>query len=102
VRVTVELTGDAAPPRRNGELVFDAPWEARAFGLAAALASEGVCAWDDFRARLVEEIAAHEEPYYASWLGSLERLVVERGLLAPDEIAARVAELEHADSHDHG
>ena len=23
-------------PRRNGELVFEAPWESRAFGLAAA------------------------------------------------------------------
>ena len=29
--------GAAAPPRSNGELVFEAPWESRSFGMAVAL-----------------------------------------------------------------
>lgn len=32
------MSGAAALPRRNGELVFEAPWQGRAFGLALALA----------------------------------------------------------------
>ncbi len=37
-----DLTGDEALPRKNGELVFNEPWEGRAFGLAAALTEGGV------------------------------------------------------------
>lgn len=99
--MTVDLAGDAAPPRRNGELVFEFPWEARAFGIAVALRSRDHYAWDDFRVRLIDTIRANEQPYYASWLQSLERLTLERGLVAAEELEARVAELEHADAHDH-
>ena len=39
--MTAELDrdGPAAPPRRNGELVFAAPWERRLFGVTMALTS---------------------------------------------------------------
>ena len=33
--------GAAAPPRSNGELVFEAPWESRSFGMAVALSEPG-------------------------------------------------------------
>ena len=67
------MTGDEALPRRNGELVFEAPWEGRAFGLAVAMDESGVYDWADFRDRLVAETAADErdgEPtgYYQRWL----------------------------------
>ena len=35
--LAAEAEGPAAPPRANGELVFEAPWESRAFGIAIAL-----------------------------------------------------------------
>ena len=41
-----------ALPRKNGELVFEAPWEARAFGLAVALNDSGLYPWRDFSQRL--------------------------------------------------
>ena len=50
----------AAPPRANGELVFEEPWESRAFGLAVALHDAGVVDFEDFRARLIAEIGAWE------------------------------------------
>jgi nitrile hydratase accessory protein len=100
--VSIDLTGDGAPPRRNGELVFDAPWEGRAFGIAVALADRGVYAWDDFRVSLIEEIGAEEERrYYAAWLVSLERLLVGRGVLDEAEIDRRAAELAHDGEHAH-
>jgi hypothetical protein len=35
-----DLSDDLAVPRKNGELVFEAPWEGRVFGMAVAM-SEG-------------------------------------------------------------
>ena len=40
VRPGAEVTGMSGPaalPRRNGELVFEAPWQGRAFGMALAV-----------------------------------------------------------------
>jgi nitrile hydratase accessory protein len=95
-------------PRQNGELVFGEPWEARAFGVAVALCREQQIEWDVFRARLIEEIAAWESSgsdddwsYYERWAASLERLVLELGLLGETELTARAAQIAHADSHDH-
>ena len=36
-RLIANMEGSAALPRKNGELVFEAPWEGRAFGIAVAL-----------------------------------------------------------------
>jgi nitrile hydratase accessory protein len=87
------LEGDAALPRKNGELVFQAPWEGRAFGLAVVLSEKGEYPWDDFRAKLVDEIASGEgDPYYESWLDALEALLLARGVVTADEVAARAGE----------
>ena len=52
----VDADGPAAPPRRNGELVFEAPWEGRAFGLCVAVLSREELTWADFRPHLVGAI----------------------------------------------
>ena len=54
----LERDGPAAPPRRNGELLFAAPWERRLFGVTMALHERGVFAWGDFSARLIEKSRA--------------------------------------------
>ena len=46
------LEGPAAPPAANGELVFEAPWQARLFGMAWSLCDAGLFEWDEFRAKL--------------------------------------------------
>jgi hypothetical protein len=51
------LDGIAALRRKNGELVFQAPWEGRAFGLVVVLNDKGAYRWNAFRTRLVEPIA---------------------------------------------
>ena len=103
-----EMSDDLAVPRKNGELVFAAPWEGRVFGMAVALSDERVYAWDDFRSRLAAEIAAAEEHgdtsgYYERWLASFERLLLETGVISAEELDARTA--EHAtgvwDVHEH-
>src|SRR5919197_6696815 len=87
-----------ALPRKNGELVFEAPWEARAFGLAVALTEQRRYTWDEFRSRLEAELGTGPEDgtpsdYYQRWLASFERILVEKGLLGRDEIETRTAEL---------
>ena len=103
-----ELSDDLAVPRRNGELVFAAPWEGRVFGLAVALSENHAFAWDDFRDRLVAEIAAAEEHgdesgYYERWLASFERLLLDTGVLTADELDTRTAEFTAGlyDEHEH-
>lgn len=86
------LQGDAALPRKNGELVFAAPWEGRAFGLAVLLTDKGTYEWDDFRDRLVEEIARGDHPYYESWLDALQSLLLSRGVVSAEEVSERAAE----------
>lgn len=111
-----DATGPAALPRRNGELVFDAPWETRAFGVAMAMSQSGAYRFDDLRDLLIEEIRQWERThddrdadwsYYAHWLTALERLLRQRELLDNDEIAERMRTIarqqlnEHDDDHDH-
>jgi nitrile hydratase accessory protein len=86
------LDGDVALPRKNGELVFAAPWEGRAFGLAVLLSEKGAYAWNDFRERLVEEIGKGDDAYYESWLDALQSLLLARGVVTTDEVSRRADE----------
>ena len=102
-RLIAHMEGTATLPRQNGELVFNAPWESRAFGMAVALYEQGrYQRWDEFRERLIAEIAVwerrhreREEPwnYYERWLAALERLLVEKDMLSKEEIELRTAEV---------
>jgi nitrile hydratase accessory protein len=88
-----EILDTINPPRKNGELVFDAPWEGRSFGLALALHERGLFDWEEFRQRLISSIAVQPTgDYYEQWLRALERLLLEKGVLTPEELSARVDE----------
>jgi nitrile hydratase accessory protein len=96
-RVQTEADGPASVPRQNGELVFEAPWEGRAFGIAVALSDQGLYEWDEFRALLIDEIAQAEageisSSYYERWLAALERVLLARGLLGTPELDERTTE----------
>ena len=108
--VPLATEGLAAPPRRNGELVFDAPWESRVFGVTMALHARGLFEWDEFRELLIDEIRAWEADgaprqgwsYYARGQAALERLLIRRGLVGEADLDARAASLaERPAGHDH-
>ena len=52
----LDQDGPAAPPRTNGELVFESPWESRLFGLTMSLHEAGLFDWEEFRSLLIEAI----------------------------------------------
>jgi nitrile hydratase accessory protein len=107
----LDWSGPSAPPRRNGELVFETLWESRLFGATMALHEAGLFAWDEFRDRLIAEIGSFERAhgardegfrYYACWLAAFERLVAEKGLCSAEDLEARVALLRsRPPGHDH-
>ena len=105
------MAGAEALPRSNGELVFEQPWQARAFGVAVGLVQEQGLDWEEFRSRLIDEIGAWEREhrdapsdaysYYERWLAALERLVLETGMISTEEMEAEVLHVATADGHDH-
>ncbi|REJ86295.1 MAG: nitrile hydratase accessory protein [Acidobacteria bacterium] len=124
--MTLPLDGPSAPPRRNGELRFAAPWQARLFGVTLDLVEQQRLSWKDFQRRLVAAVGERdardgetgravgdapdietEERYYRCWLSALELTLLdgstlERGRLAGviDELAARPHGHDHS-GHDH-
>ena len=87
----------AAPPTVDDAPVFAEPWQARAFAVVVKLCQDGHAEWDDFQRRLIAEIGAADAAgddatgYYEHWLAACERLLVERGLAAPGDLARRKA-----------
>ncbi len=87
----------AAPPTADEPAVFTEPWQARAFAVVVKLCQDGHTEWDDFQRRLIAEIGAADAAgddatgYYEHWLAACERLLVERGLAAPGDLARRKA-----------
>jgi nitrile hydratase accessory protein len=87
--VTGAPLDDASLPRDNGELVFEAPWQARALALAVALVDKLGLPWDAFRRRLMDEIDKNpQRPYYESWGTALESMVVDLDLTTPAALDA--------------
>ena len=89
------MPGEAALPRANGELVFDAPWQGRVLGTAVGVVQGLGLDWDEFRRRLIAAIAADPiRPYYESWTAALESLVTDLDLITPDDLRSRAAHIE--------
>ena len=98
-RLLTDLGGVTAVPRRNGELVFDEPWQGRVFGMAVALSEQGRLPWEEFRQALIAEIAAAESRggefrYYHAWLAAFERVLAARGAVRPEELEETTFQFE--------
>jgi len=72
------------------EPVFHAEWEKRAFALTLAMGAPG--GWNIDMSRFARENRAPGEylsmTYYQIWLAGLEKLLAERDLVSPEEVAA--------------
>lgn len=85
-----------SPPRIQGKLQFDHPWERQVFGLAMALSKSGCFEWEAFRQNLIRSIADWESQpcdgqprwdYYERFLTALEATMLAAGTLSDYEIA---------------
>ena len=98
-REIADMHGQAALPRKNGELVFDEAWQGRIFGMTVAMSHDASFGWSEFQARLIGEIARAERDgesssYYERWLRAFERLLADKGLLDAAVLAERTKDFE--------
>ena len=98
-RQIADMEGGSALPRKNGELVFDAAWEARVFGMTISMHERQLFAWNEFRDELIEEIGeadrtGSDSTYYERWLEAFEHLLLSKGLISQEELAARLEDFE--------
>ena len=88
-----------------------ASWSSTSLGRRASSGWPSRCTtqrrfeWDEFRDRLIAEIAAAdqqgvESDYYERWLDAFERLLVDKGMLTREELAARLADFESGSRDD--
>jgi nitrile hydratase len=84
----VKWSGPVQP--EPNEPMFHAEWARRAFALTLAMGRPG--GWNIDMSRFAREDRPPAEylgkSYYQIWLAGLERLMLERNLIAPDEIEA--------------
>jgi nitrile hydratase accessory protein len=104
-RVVAVMEGRAALPRRNGELVFEEPWQGRVFGMAVALHERGLWSWEEFRQALIAQIAAAEARpgpfvYYEVWLRTFEELLSGRGVVTGAELDETTYQFEFGERDD--
>ena len=88
-------------PKEN-EPVFHSPWEAQAFGMALALESQATYQWEDFRSRLIQQIAQDgqqdaEPEYYQQWFAALEDLAVSFRFVTEEELDRRTQEIAYSE-----
>jgi nitrile hydratase accessory protein len=99
--VDADLAGPLSPPRDNGDIVFEFPWEQRIFGLTVALCRSETCAWESFRRHLIRRIADDgSRPYWESWAAALEDTLTDQSIVAPAELDDRQDEvLQRPEGH---
>jgi hypothetical protein len=82
----------AGPVDRDQHELED--WECLADAVNGALEGRGLQTTDQLR-RAIENLENYRDlSYYERWTAAIERLLVEKGVLASDEIDERAAEIE--------
>jgi nitrile hydratase len=74
--------------REPNEPVFHADWEKRVFAMTLSAMGRRVCNVDEFR-RAIERMPPPSylaATYYEKWLHALESLLVEKGVVTPEEL----------------
>ncbi|MGH7365849.1 MAG: nitrile hydratase accessory protein [Candidatus Rokuibacteriota bacterium] len=104
-RLVAVMEGRTALPRKNGELVFEEPWQGRVFGMAVALHERGLYDWEEFRQALIAHVAAAEARggafvYYEIWLQTFEDLLSRKDLVTGTELDETTYQFEFGERDD--
>ncbi len=99
-RQVSDMQGNAALPRKSGELLFQDPWEGEVFAMTVALCEQRHYEWPAFQSRLIDAIAIADKQssetrptYYESWLAAFENLLDAKNILAQTSINRRVRQI---------
>jgi nitrile hydratase accessory protein len=85
---------------------FDAPWQAQIFSLVVSLLEQdviGLAEWTNIVSRELQGSCAGNEAYYKAWTRALEKILIEKQLLAPLQLTQqRMAWVLAAEKTPHG
>jgi nitrile hydratase beta subunit-like protein len=87
--------GRIVPPGYDGtEAVFKTEWERRMYALFMATIIGGLFTDEDFRQarERLDPVRYLTRSYYEQWWFAVARLLLEKGLIAPEEYERRIAE----------
>ncbi len=84
------MQGFTAIEPESDEPPFHSDWEAHVFAMNRALIGQGIYNLDEFRDAIERMSPKHylESSYYEKWLHAISTLLVEKGVLSAEEIAA--------------
>jgi nitrile hydratase len=90
------MQGFGPVEREDNEPVFHASWEAVVLAMQHAGRARGLFNIDEFRHGIERMAPAHylRATYYEKWLDGITRLLVEKGVVSAEELAARRAFFE--------
>lgn len=95
-------------PLDDQDLIFSAPWEAKAFAIVNHLATNDHYTWPEWTQYLADEIASTEQrasspfSYYEQWVMACEKMLADKGLLNLEDINLKIDEIiaeREADHH---
>ncbi|MDE4131833.1 nitrile hydratase accessory protein [Phaeobacter sp. QD34_3] len=83
-------------PHTAPEPAFEQPWHAQVFALTVHLNETGRFTWGQWVERFAATLARHGlskelnggEDYFAAWLETLEAILAQEGIAAPQEVEA--------------
>jgi nitrile hydratase accessory protein len=85
---------------------FDEPWQAQIFSLVVSLQEKGVIGLSEWTQTVGEELkdtCAGNDAYYQAWTRALERLLIQKDLIAPLQLTQlRLAWRVAAEKTPHG
>ncbi|MFT7651491.1 MAG: nitrile hydratase accessory protein [Limisphaerales bacterium] len=108
----LELPESLELPMENGEVVFEAPWQGRIFGMAVALSEQGLFTWAEFQQELINYVgtwdgrpsatkeATSGYAYYDHFSDALTAVLQSKKTVSGAEIDEREAVLRSR-PHDH-
>ena len=90
------MQGFGPVEREENEPAFHAAWEAAVLAMMRAGGSRGLFNIDEFRHGIERMAPAHylRATYYEKWLDGVTRILVEKGVVGAEELAARLAFFE--------
>ncbi|MGH7412617.1 MAG: nitrile hydratase subunit beta, partial [Candidatus Rokuibacteriota bacterium] len=90
------MQGFGPVEREENEPTFHAAWEAAVLAMMRAGGSRGLFNIDEFRHGIERMMPAHylRATYYEKWLDGVTRVLVEKGVVGAEELAARLAFFE--------
>lgn len=89
--------------------VFEAPWQAKAFGTVLCLYEKGQFTWTEWADHLHRAIKSAQaegdadlgDTYYEHWAAALEAILLEKAALSEDEIQRKEDDIMHHLRHEH-